>query len=335
MKNIKDNFVFLSLLLLGIQACDESAILEEVPLAFASPENSYITYSDFNAAVYSLYDKSREILSNGEHRPLDYIYGTDLGYNGANQLNVRFGSYKATLLPTSVVAEFHWQQYYKVISGANIILSRLEGATMTSAEKTRIEAKAKLFRGMSYRNLAHLYGGVPLELEEVSTPKTDYVRASRVEVYEQAASDLVFAANNLPGIAEVQDGEVSNLAAYHILAEVYVSLAKWSEAIDAASKVIDDPNTALMTERFGSLSNEPGDVYWDLFRRYNQNRSVGNTEGIWVWQYEVDIPGGVISSSAKRGPQLERDHSPRPWSFIVRDPSGVAPFLPLGVSDYT
>ena len=140
MKNIKYNFVFLSLLLLGIQACDESAILEEVPLAFASPENSYITYSDFNAAVYSLYDKSREILSNGEHRPLDYIYGTDLGYNGANQLNVRFGSYKATLLPTSVVAEFHWQQYYKVISGANIILSRLEGATMTSAEKTRIEA---------------------------------------------------------------------------------------------------------------------------------------------------------------------------------------------------
>ncbi|WP_339924421.1 RagB/SusD family nutrient uptake outer membrane protein [uncultured Cyclobacterium sp.] len=335
MKNIKYKFVFFSLLLLSFQACDESNILEEIPLDFASPENSYISYSDFNSAVYALYDQSREILSNGEHRPLDYIYGTDLGYNGANQLNVRFGSYLATLLPTSDVAEFHWQRYYKVISGANIILSRIEGSMMSAEEKTSIEAKAKLFRGLSYRNLAHLYGGVPLELEEVSSPKTDYVRASRVEVYQQAASDLEFAATNLPGIAEVQDGEVNNLAAYHILAEVYLSLERWSDAIQAASLVIDNPNTALMTERFGSLSSADGDVYWDLFRRYNQNRGIGNTEGIWVWQYEVDVPGGVISSSSKEGPQLERDHAPRPWSFIVRDPSGVSPFLPVGVSDYT
>jgi len=116
---------------------------------------------------------------------------------------------------------------------------------------------------------------------------------------------------------------------------IYVALERWTDTITAASMVIDDPNTALMTERFGSLASEDGDVYWDLFRRYNQNRGVGNTEGIWVWQYEVDVPGGAISSSSKIGPQLERDHGPRPWSFVVRDPSGVAPFLPQGVSDYT
>ncbi|MBD3630014.1 RagB/SusD family nutrient uptake outer membrane protein [Cyclobacterium sp.] len=331
------NYIILcaGILLIGISGCDESAILEEVPLDFASPENSYITFSDFNAAVYALYDQSRVILSDGEHRPLDYIYGTDLGYNGANQLNVRFGSYLATLLPTSEMVEFHWRQYYRVISGANIILNRMDNSVMSDQEKSLIEAQAKLFRGFAYRNLAHLFGGVPLELEEVSSPKTDYVRASREEVYFQAAEDLEFAAANLPGITAVRDGEVNNLAAYHILAEVYVTLERWTDAITAASMVIDDPNTALMTERFGSLANEEGDVYWDLFRRFNQNRGVGNTEGIWVWQYEVDVPGGAVSSSSRQGPQLERDHAPRPWSFIVRDPSGVAPFLPLGVSDNT
>ncbi|WP_162340725.1 RagB/SusD family nutrient uptake outer membrane protein [Cyclobacterium salsum] len=331
------NYIILcaGILVIGISGCDESAILEEVPLDFASPENSYITFSDFNAAVYSLYDQSRVILSDGEHRPLDYIYGTDLGYNGANQLHVRFGSYLATLLPTSGMVEFHWRQYYRIISGANTILSRMESSMMNEQEMTLIEAQAKLFRGFAYRNLAHLYGGVPLVLEEVSSPKTDYVRSSREEVYLQAAEDLEFAAANLPGITEVRDGEINNLAANHILAEVYVSLERWTDAIEAASVVINDPNTELMTERFGSLASEPGDVYWDLFRRYNQNRGVGNTEGIWVWQYEVDIPGGAISSSSKIGPQLERDHAPRPWSFIVRDPSGVAPFLSQGVSDYT
>ncbi len=277
MKKLSYNKLYACILLLGIWSCDESSILEEIPLDFASPENSYVTFSDFNAAVYALYDQSRVILSDGEHRPLDYIYGTDLGYNGANQLNVRFGSYLATLLPTSGMVEFHWSQYYRVISGANIILNRKDDSQMSETQKTLTEAQAKLFRGFAYRNLAHLYGGVPLELDEVSSPKTDYARASREAVYLQAAEDLEFAAANLPGITAVQDGEINNLAAYHILAEVYVSLKRWTDAIEAASMVINDPNTALMTDRFGSLSSEPGDVYWDLFRRYNQNRGVGNT----------------------------------------------------------
>jgi len=324
----------LSALLLAF-SCDEAEILREVPLDFASPENSFETIEDFNSSVYAMYDNLRVMLSASEHRPLDYLYGTDIGYNGAQQLNVRFGSYLATLTPASTPTEYHWNQYYKIISSANIILDRLPDSMLNDEQKTKIEADARLFRGLSYRNLGYLYGGVPIELEAVSSPKTDYQRASRQEVYEQAADDLLFAAQNLPGITEVQDGQVSDLAAYHLLAETYVALERWNDAISAASVVIDDPATALMTERFGSRQSEPGDVYWDLFRRNNQNRGSGNTEGIWVFQQEIDVLGGELQSGSRQGAQLERDHAPRPWSFSVTDPSGVAPFLPLGVSDYT
>jgi starch-binding outer membrane protein, SusD/RagB family len=322
-------------LTLAVTSCDEKEILREIPLDFASPENSFVTEGDFNSAIYALYDLTRGTLSDGEHRPMDYHYGTDLGYNAAQQLNERFGSYPATLTPISVQARFHWQQYYKIISSANIILNRLTKSNLTANQKTLAEARAKLFRGLAYRNLAHLYGGVPIELEEVGSPKTDYTRATREATYEQAAKDLEFAAANLPGITRVRDGEVTNLAAYHLLAETYLSLKRYADAVKAASVVIDDPNTALMTQRFGSLSKEPGDVYWDLFRRYNQNRGAGNTEGIWVFQYEVDVLGGVVRSSTKEGPQLERDCAPRPYSFPYKDPKGINPFLPLGVSDYT
>lgn len=335
MKYLSYKVLVLAALTFPFHSCNEAEILKEIPLDFASPENSFITVDDFNAAVYSLYDLTRGTLSDGEHRPLDYIYGTDLGYNGAQQLNVRFGSYPATLTPTSDEARFHWQQYYKIISSSNIILNRIGQSEMTPEQRTKIEAEAKLFRGLAYRNLAHLYGGVPIELEEVGAPKKDYTRASRAEVYEQAAGDLAFAADNLPGISEVDDGEVSNVAAYHILAEVYLSLNRWSDAIAAATAVIDDPETMLMTERFGSKVGEPGDVYCDLFERFNQNRSAGNKEGIWVFQYEIDVLGGVVKSSSKAGPQLERDHAPRPYSFPYKDPNGIAPFLPLGVSDNT
>ncbi len=315
--------------------CNEQKILKEVPLDFASPENSFITAGDFNTAVNALYDLTRGTLSSGEFRPLDYVYGTDVGYNGAQQLNERFGSYPATLTSISVQAAFPWQQHYKLISSANIILNRVEKAGLTAEQKTMITAQARLFRGMAYRNLAHLFGGVPIELDEVTTPKTNYTRASRDQVYQQAAADLEFAAANLPDINKVKDGQVSAPAANHMLAEVYICLKWYDDAVKAASAVIANPNLALMKQRFGSLAKEPGDVYWDLFRRYNQNRSAGNTEGIWVFQYEVDVLGGVVRSSSIAGPQLERDHSPRPYSFPYKDPTGVSPFLPLGVSDYT
>jgi len=335
MKNYIQQYVLLTFFVFFLQSCNEDLILEEIPLDFASPENSFITVEDFNSAVYTMYDAARVMLCASEHRPLDYIFGTDLGFNGAQQLNQRFGSYLATLTPQSVQASYHWEQYYKIISTSNIILNRIEESEMNDDEMLLVEAQAKLFRGFSYRNLAHLYGGVPIVIEEISSPKTDFTRATRQETYLQAAADLQFAAQNLPGVTEVRDGEINNLAAYHILAEVYVALEEWDDAIDAASAVINDPNTSLMTERFGSRMSDPGDVYWDLFRRYNQNRGAGNTEGIWIWQQEVDVPGGVLESGTRAGCQLERDHAPRPWSFGYKDSSGVSPFLSLGVSDYT
>ncbi len=335
-KKINTLLVILTIAL-TFYSCNEDEILEEEPIDFSSPENSFSTIDDFNSAVYALYNRTQDILSGGEYRPLDYIYGTDLGYNGANQLNQRFGSYPAYLTPQNGQISYHWDNYYKIISSSNIILENLENSEIAEDQQTFIKANALIFRGLAYRNLAYLYGGVPIELEEVTSPKVDYTRASRDDVYAQAASDLSFAAENLPGISEVMDGKVSNLAAYHLLAEVYVTMGRWQDAISAASIVINDPNTQLMTERFGSRSSEPGDVYWDLFRRDNQNRSSGNTEGIWVWQQEVDIPGGRLSSSSRDGSsaQLERDVSPRPWSFPYQDPNGVNPFLSLGVSDNT
>nr|WKN39271.1 RagB/SusD family nutrient uptake outer membrane protein [Tunicatimonas sp. TK19036] len=332
MKSYQQLYITFLTLAFSLLSCNEDKILQETPLDFASPETSFVTIEDFNSSVYALYDNLRVMLSASEHRPLDYLYGTDIGYNGAQQLNERFGSYLATLTPSSEQAEYHWNQYYKIISSANIILERLPESELTDAEKTKIEADARLFRGLSYRNLGYLYGGVPIELEAVSSPKTDYERASREAVYEQAVADLEFAAQNLPSVTEVADGQVCNLAAYHLLAETYVALERWTDAIAAATVVIDDPNTALMTERFGSRQSEPGDVYWDLYRRNNQNRSAGNTEGIWVFQQEIDVPGGAIFSGSRDGAQLERDHAPRPYGFSVKDPSGVTPFLPLGVS---
>jgi hypothetical protein len=313
-------FIILAILLIQI-ACDETAFLEEKPLDFFSPANSFVTFENFEGAVFDLYAQLRDLRYNSNENSMAQIYGTDIMFDARlSTTNNRFGSYAITLNPTSGLPAWHWDRLYKIVTSANTIIDRLEDGTVTDAQRDLIEAEARFFRAYAYRNLVHLFGGVPLLVNEVTSPKTDFARNSREDILAQIIEDASFAADNLPGIAQVADGRLSNLVAQHLLAETYVVQQKWDQAIAAAGIVINDPNTALMTERFGSLAGQPGDVYFDLFRVGNQNRSGGNREAIWVAQMEADVPGGYLSSTSLTGNPLERIHAPASWT--LQDPDG-------------
>ena len=321
----------IGLLLWFSTSCKES-FLEETPSAFLSTNNAFKTVDDFNASVNNLYGSVRaEFYSRSDWQPMQYLYRTDLGIEvtvgGNPNLSAEFG-------PNGTLANNHWSQIYKIVADANTIISRIPASALSERDRVSFEAKARFFRAMAYRSLAYLFGGVPLITEEIIAEKVDFVRATKKEVLTQVIEDLKFAAANLPGITTVRDGEISNLAAYHLLSEVYLADGQFKNAADAATVVIDDPNTGLMTSRFGSRSTvNPGDVYWDLFQTNNQNRkSANNREAIWVIQFESDVPGGGATSTGMAGSyQLERVHVP-----LFRDMriNGVQLFLwPVG--DYT
>src|SRR3546814_2702179 len=89
------------------------------------------------------------------------------------------------------------------------------------------------------------------------------------------------------------DLQINVEAAQHLLAEVYLAAGQYQNAVDAAAAVIGNSGVDLMRDRFGSRSTAAeGNVYWDLFQPGNQNRSSGNREGLWVIQFETDVPGG-------------------------------------------
>lgn len=279
-----------------LTACDEKSWLKEEPLDFYSPVNSYSTESDFNAAVATLYVNVRNTLfdvntmhGRAMHYPTDLVWCT---IALAHDLNL----YQDKLFPNSVEVQSVWSGLYQVIFNANAIIGRIDGdgIRFSSEEaKNSLKAEAYFFRAFAMRSLAILYGGVPIILDEITAPKRDFVRAGREEVWQQCVQDLLIASQNLPEITNVrEEGRISKAVAFHLLSEVYISLKNWDAAIQAASAVIDNPNFSLMKERFGSKKNAPGDVYGDLFKRNNQNRSSGNREGLWVDQYEYLKPGG-------------------------------------------
>jgi len=333
MKRIKSFLLFVFLLAAGL-SCKKS-FLDETPLDTLSSTNAFQTSSDFNASVNNLYRLVRaELYTLNDNGPMEYQYRTDIAFYVPAAFPANLDG---EISPTSGIMSNHWGALYKIVAEANTIISRIPASQLSESDQNLFEARARFFRAFAYRCLAYLWGGVPLETAEVTEPKVDYVRATRDEVYAQAIEDLSFAAANLPGITVVKDGEISNLAAQHLLAEVYIADGQFQNAVTAASAVIDDPATDLMKARFGTRKTEtPGDVYWDLFRRGNQNRkTASNTEAIWVIQIETDVPGGAAitttSFASGDGYSLERVHAP-----LIRDVTinNVATFR-WPTSDYT
>lgn len=328
MKMIK---IFLFILLFCLSGCNENKILEEVPLDFLSPENSYVKEEHFRIALNMLYDHFR-----GYHRQtsnlaqMDLFVGTDAGYDARDFRTNEFSDYNK-LTPSHSMVYNRWAWAYTAIFDANVIISRIEQVKFSSESlKNSYIAEARFFRAWFYRTLAHLFGAVPLVLEETKAPIRNYSRASREEVYLQCKADLLFASEHLLDVDKVKDGMLSKAAAFHLLSEILISLGDYQGAVKAASWIIDSPDYNLMTKRFGSRRNFPGDVWRDLFELNNQNRSSGNREGIFVIQVEFNLPGGWGSPTGDAD-VWERIVGPQYFNFRA---AGEGVFLFIGPTTY-
>ncbi len=290
------------ILLLSSISCKKSRDLNEIPLGDLSVTQALSSKQGFQNFIAALHEAARDELA-GEYDNLNYYWimfaGTDVatwGHDGIQRID-----YNNLLTPTVDAVKLVWDwAYQKMINRANTIITYANDPSRSDlwsseSEKNAIVAEAKFFRAYTYNMLANLYGGVPLVETIITTPKTDFVRATREEVLTLVKEDLVFASQWLPTIAS-QEGRIVKAAADHLLSEVYISLGDNEKAIASATSVINSGLYHLMTTRFGSEKTKPGDVFSDLFRDGNQSRSSGNMEAIYTWQFEDQTPGGQGAS---------------------------------------
>lgn len=316
-------------LLAGLVSCNDD-YLEEVPRDFLSPENTYTNKEGFESGIAELYRVSRTFaqpeglkgmvgnVENDKALTVLYASGTDLGWYWDKK--TYFGDY-ATVNSFDPTVQTFWIRSFTLIKEANVILTRSESdraAWESNEDKLLIQAEARFFRALAYRYAVYLFGGVPIMEEELTRPTLDFVRSTREEVLDFIIEDLEFATQYLP-VTNPKNGRVTKAAADHLLAETYISKGDFDKAIAAATRVIDDPQYKLMTARFGSMSDKPGDVFWDLFRLGNQNNAA-NTEGIWTWQIEYNVPGGSGNRWERCwGPFLEQLKAPDGKAAILKD----------------
>ncbi len=308
-------------------SCKKS-VLDEVPMASVSTELNFKTKTGFDNAMTGLIVAARDEF-NGEDlgRWYDMNLGTDIATTGQEQ-TVNFRNYTTFLTPSASAASSYWNwAYTQIIVRANTIISFASNSAYASvfaneAEKNSYIAEARFFRAYAYNTLANLYGGVPLVDKAYDTPKDDFTRATRQETYDFARADAEFASQYLPTtVSNERQGHIVKGAADHLLTEIYINLKQYDKAVASASAVINSGLYKLMTTRFGVNANLPGDVYSDLFIEGNQNRSTGNLESIYVWQFENLVTGGGGATGRNN---LIRGWTPALWN--LKAPDGASGF---------
>ena len=288
--------IFLVLLLLGMNSCNED-VLNETPLDFISTTNAFNSPEDVEMGIVGLYSFGRDWYSaiNQKYMFVFVALGTDLAYFGEDPAGGYMSNWDTDITPTSDLPNRFWTKAFDLVYQSNTVIAGIESLEWNNEDrKNKYLAEARFFRAFSYRILVTLYGDVPLVTEPIVTPKTDFVRAPKADIYELMEQDFAFAAEKLPvNGQEAAAGRLTQGAAWHMLSETYLAQNKYQLAVDAATHVINDYDYDLMRERFGSQPNLFGteNVYFDLFTKENHNLG-SNKEAIWVIQNDPDVTGG-------------------------------------------
>jgi hypothetical protein len=228
-------------------SCNKALDLK--PFQSIDQGNALLTSSDVQITLVGAYNK----MSNGN------LYGGNIYLQPdlmATQTVIDWsGTFQdltqevtQTIPINNVFVDSTWTTGYSVINSVNNVLSALD--KVDAADKDRVEGEAKFLRGMTYFDLARMFGrsyndGDPttnLAVPIVLTPTTSVnassfvLRATVAQVYLQAISDLTTAESKLPADNSFYADQNSASA---ILARLYLQKGDYPNAAMEANKVIN------------------------------------------------------------------------------------------------
>lgn len=255
----------------------KKAFLELTPISSVTTDNFYLNANDIKNAVSGMYAS----LQLGGVYGSSYVFGdirsddTQPVASGSVTDQDEFHRYYIRTTNPFILAR--WNDSYRGISRCNTILDRIGAISMDEPLKNRTIAEAKFVRALIYFNMVRSFGDIPLVLKEVKDPDAGYEfgRNPKAEVYTQIEKDLTEAATVLPVAYTGADiGRASQGAAKSLLARVYLSQKKYTDAAARLKEVINTTAYAILP------------AYADVFRVSNKN----NKESVFEVQYRS---GGV------------------------------------------
>lgn len=304
MNIIFKKIIRISLVILLLTACSKS-ILDENPPNILAGETIFKDLAGFESALNGLYNIARHGRWQSE-KIENAINGVDNMTSNYTRSKI-FYNWEGTNSPADgdLLETFNW--LYEIINASNTIIAYSSdakinwtgGSSTPDVNKLRVIAEARALRAWAYRRLTYSWGDVPLTLTLETSVKTDWERSPVLTVRKQAIKDYTFAQQYVPTEASKR-GRITKGAIQTLLAEMYLTIGKPDSALYWCDQAISNTAYKLVTARYGVMKTDPnGSAFGDMFKEGNQNREQGNTEALWVFQFElanaVDPQGSELS----------------------------------------
>ncbi len=271
-------YLLLGVAALGAASCTDS-FFEQYPSNSVTENNYYITDDDFDQGVAACYHKLK----------------TQMGYH-LNELAYRSDECCKQAMTVSDASTYYfdhfeenssnaimsdiWNAWYNGIYRCNDVLDHLEGREeLPNYDKYRGEVL--FMRSWWYFNLYRAFGGVPIAHKVVSPADAKTIRrCTDDEMYTLLTGDLAEAARLLPASKGAEKARVTDIAAWTLLAKVYLTFGKPGEAKTALEEAMKNPNYGLVNttaDAFNVKNKFNKEIIFALY--YNKANDTGH--GYW------------------------------------------------------
>lgn len=269
---INNKFIFSVAFSLILTSCADR--LDVKPVDDVDAISAVQTSSDVEALLTGAYDSMTDgdLLGGNLQRDAELMADNgDIEWGGTFVAPGEI--FEKSMLKDNGQAQTTWLDAYRTVNITNTVLGNL--TVVDAAKKSRLEGEAKLIRAWMHFELVREYAktyldGSPtsnLGVPVVITPTAKITDASFVkrntveEVYQAVIADLTSAETLLPA----KNGFfATKFTAAALLSRVYLMQGKYSEARNAAHRVITSGNytlTATFGEAFNNKTNSTEDVF--------------------------------------------------------------------------
>ncbi|MCF6332892.1 MAG: RagB/SusD family nutrient uptake outer membrane protein [Draconibacterium sp.] len=354
MKNIKKFKGIILVLLLTLSFSCSEEFLQEAPLSFLSPENTFVDAAGIQTA---LDDANRRVFDqiNGEGRNQQFNWNmSDVAVVSKTDRQTSYADLRDYLTPQnrpsggSAGRTYNfYNDNYKGIKSCNTVIDYIDNVEwaggQSDAERNHILGTAYFMRSFFYLQLTMEFGNVAFPLNVVTKARQDFKAFNMQGIWDQMIVDLEFAVQHMKPSSELAVGQPPLAAARMWLAKYYMLNERFADAEAQLSAVINSSEHVLFTDDmvdvdsvrignninayapFNPLLGQNTVVAADAVNRLFQNagsQKPNNSEGIWTF---INAPGFSGAGGWGRSARV-RAYGPNfgTKSFFIETPDGKA-----------
>ncbi|WP_209331309.1 RagB/SusD family nutrient uptake outer membrane protein [Lunatimonas salinarum] len=258
MRNSKiiNRLVVVAMLFFGASCSDD--FLDEKPLSFLSPEN---TYTDAAGLQTALDAALRGVMTqwNGDTRELMFNHNmSDASVVASTDKPDAFVDLRTYATPTNARnndagrTRSFYADNYNHIKKANTVIDYIdlpewpEGSA--NAERNHLLGSAYFLRAFFYLQLTMQFGNVAFPLNVVNEARRDFKVFHMQGIWDQMITDLEFAVQHVKPKSELPIGQAPKDAVRILLAKYYMLNERFADAERLMTDAINDGQSRLFTD---------------------------------------------------------------------------------------